>query len=273
MKPFHSWDELGWTGFPVSHSPTLDVVDVSVVLPCLNEEQSVAATVAEVRSALHDTGLRFEIIVVDNGSTDRSKWQARKAGASVVHERNRGYGSACRAGLEAATGRYVILGDADGTYDFSAIPDVVRLLDEGADMVLGNRLAGKLERGAMPWLHRRIGTPLISGLINSLFRTDVGDVNCGMRGIKKTVYGQLPIGSTGMEFASEMVVRAAQKGLQIAETPVNYRLRSGGTPKLRTWHDGWRHLKLVLGSWLDSERETLVNGASPISAAEFEPGV
>jgi glycosyltransferase involved in cell wall biosynthesis len=249
---------------------------VSVVLPCFNEEAAVGACVTEARKALQSLGVPHEVIVVDNGSTDASVARAVLAGARVVHEPGIGYGMACRSGLEAATGDYVVIGDADGTYDFSDIPRLITLLDEGVEFALGNRLAGEIAPGAMPWLHRRVGTPLVSGVINLLFRVEVGDVNCGLRAIKRSSYRRLDISATGMEFASEMVVQSAQQGLRIAETPVDYRVRLGGVPKLRTWSDGWRHLRLIIGSWARHSWERVSSGTGatliPATEPEFRPG-
>jgi glycosyltransferase involved in cell wall biosynthesis len=231
-------------------------VEVSVVLPCLNEEATVAGCVASIREVMDALAKPYEVIVVDNASSDRSAAIAGDAGARVVHESIPGYGSACRAGLAAAHGRHLVLGDADGTYDFSVVPQLISLLDGDADMVLGNRLAGQIEQGAMPWAHRRLGTPLLTGMVNLLFGVAIGDVNCGIRAITRSAYSRLDVDSTGMEFASEMVVRAAQNGLTLAETPVDYRRRRSGEAKLRTWSDGWRHLRLVLGSWMTSGRRS-----------------
>lgn len=230
-------------------TPGGDSIDVSVILPCLDEEASVVGCVTDAKETLDSLGVSYEVILVDNGSSDRSASRARLAGATVIQEAGRGYGHACRAGLDHARGRYLVVGDADGTYDFAAIPRLLQLLEDGADLALGNRLEGTLEKGAMPWLHRRVGTPLISGVINLFFDVGVGDVNCGLRAIRGSAYSSLDISAGGMEFASEMVVRAAEEGLVFAETPVDYHLRVGGEPKLRTWSDGWRHLRLVVTSW------------------------
>lgn len=235
-------------------SPEHGQIEISVILPCLNEEASVAACVESAREVLHLIGKPYEVIVVDNGSTDRSAAIAGAAGARVIREPVPGYGSACRAGLAAAHGRYLVLGDADGTYDFSEIPRLLARFEGEVDMVLGNRLQGQMEPGAMPWLHRRLGTPLLTGVVNVLFGSEVGDVNCGIRAMTRSAYAKLDIRSTGMEFASEMVVRMVQSGFTMEETPVAYRRRSGGEAKLRTWRDGWRHLRLVVGSWLSQRR-------------------
>ncbi|MGH8951059.1 MAG: glycosyltransferase family 2 protein [Acidimicrobiia bacterium] len=249
---------------PVEFMRGLDphAIEISVVLPCLNEEASVAQCVVSIQDVLDVVGKSYEVIVVDNGSSDHSAARAGIVGARVVHEPVAGYGSACRAGLDAAKGRHLVLGDADGTYDFSIVPQLVALLDEGADMVLGNRLQGNMEPGAMPWAHRRIGTPILTGFVNVLFGTDIGDVNCGIRAITRSAYSRLEVESTGMEFASEMVVRATQRDLCLAELPVDYRRRRSGEAKLRTWADGWRHLKLVAGSWLTRGRRTVA--AAPV---------
>jgi glycosyltransferase involved in cell wall biosynthesis len=242
-------------------------------MPCLNEEAAVAACVIEARDALDSLGVPYEVIVVDNGSRDASVARATRAGARVITEPEMGYGMACRAGLDVAQGDYLVIGDADGTYDFSSIPQLLGLLNEGADVVLGNRLAGEMEPGAMPWMHRRVGTPLISGLINILFGVGIADVNCGLRALRHSSYRVLDIASTGMEFASEMVVQSLQRGLHIAQTPVDYRIRAGGEPKLRTWSDGWRHLRLILKSWLRSTTDVApVASTNPVTPA-MEPAL
>ena len=229
-------------------------IEISVVLPCLNEEASVAECVATIHGVLDELGKPYEIIVADNGSTDASVQRAGAAGARVIHESVPGYGSACRAGLRAAHGRYVLWGDADGTYDFTSIPDLIALLEDGADVALGNRLTGDLEPGSMPWTHRRLGTPFLTGVVNVLFGAEIGDVNCGIRAISRSAYLKLDPKATGMEFASELLVKAIQNDLTIAQIPVPYRLRSGGEVKLRTFSDGWRHLRLVVRTWLGQGR-------------------
>jgi glycosyltransferase involved in cell wall biosynthesis len=229
-------------------------IEISVVLPCLNEAASVVECIASIQNVLDELGKPYEVIVADNGSTDASVQLAGAAGARVVHETVPGYGSACRAGLRAAHGRYVLWGDADGTYDFTSIPDLVALLEGGADVALGNRLAGDMEHGSMPWTHRRLGTPFLTGVVNVLFGADIGDINCGIRAITRSAYVKLDAQATGMEFASELLVKAIQHDLTIAQIPVPYRRRSGGEVKLRTFSDGWRHLRLVLRTWLGQGR-------------------
>jgi glycosyltransferase involved in cell wall biosynthesis len=229
-------------------------IEISVVLPCLNEEAAVAECIATIQGVLDDLGKPYEIIVADNGSTDNSVQLAGAAGARVVHETVPGYGSACRAGLRAAHGRYVLWGDADGTYDFTSIPDLIALLEAGADVALGNRLAGKMEPGSMPWTHRRLGTPFLTGAVNVLFGAEIGDINCGIRAVSRAAYLRLDPQATGMEFASELLVKAIQHDLTIDQIPVPYRRRSGGEVKLRTFSDGWRHLRLVVRTWLSQGR-------------------
>jgi glycosyltransferase involved in cell wall biosynthesis len=180
--------------------------------------------------------------------------RAGAAGARVVHEPVPGYGSACRAGLRAAHGRYLVWGDADGTYEFSSIPDLIELLEASADIALGNRLIGHMESGAMPWMHRRLGTPFLTGAVNLLFGAEIGDINCGIRAITRAAYAKLDPRATGMEFASELIVSAVQRDLTIAQVPVPYRRRLGGEVKLRTFSDGWRHLRLVVSTWVTEGR-------------------
>jgi glycosyltransferase involved in cell wall biosynthesis len=229
-------------------------VEVSIVMPCLNEASGIEFCIAEARAALDKLGVQGEVIVVDNGSTDDSVAIARAAGARVVHEPERGYGNACRRGFAEARGRYLVMGDSDGTYDFSAVPELIGLLEANADVALGNRLTGAMEAGSMPWTHRRLGTPFLTGVVNLLFGAEIGDVNCGLRGITRAAYQRLDPQANGMEFASEFLVKAIQHDLDIAQVPVPYRRRRGGEVKLRTISDGLRHLRLVLSIWLNQGR-------------------
>ncbi|MGI8715023.1 MAG: glycosyltransferase family 2 protein [Solirubrobacteraceae bacterium] len=221
-----------------------DGLVVSVVIPCLNEEQNIEACVAAAIGSLERNELRGEVIVVDNDSEDLSAQLAREAGATVVHEPRRGYGSAYLAGLAAAAGEFVVMADADLTYDFDDIPRFVERLRDGAELVMGDRM-DNIEPGAMPWLHRYIGNPILTGLLNVFFRTGVRDAHCGMRAIRREALPRLDLRTTGMEFASEMVVRAAKEGLVIDEVPIRYSPR-GGTSKLSSFRDGWRHLRYLL---------------------------
>jgi glycosyltransferase involved in cell wall biosynthesis len=217
---------------------------VSVVIPCLNEAQNIEACVAEARQALARMGVEGEVVVADNDSEDDSARLAERAGARVVIERRRGYGSAYLAGFAASHGRYIVMADADLTYDFKEIPRFVAALEEGAEMVIGDRM-DSIQPGAMPWLHRYVGNPLLTGLLNLLFRTGVKDAHCGMRALRREVLGRLDLRTTGMEFASEMVIRASKENLKIAEFPIEYHPR-GGESKLSSFRDGWRHLRFLL---------------------------
>jgi glycosyltransferase involved in cell wall biosynthesis len=217
---------------------------VSVVIPCLNEEENVERCVAAARETLERMGLDGEVLVVDNGSEDDSARLAAAAGARVVSEPRRGYGSAYLAGFAAARGRYIVMADADLTYDFGDIPRFVALLDEGAEMVIGDRM-DDIQPGAMPWLHRYVGNPVLTGLLNVLFKTGVKDAHCGMRALRRDALPRLDLRATGMEFASEMVVRASKEHLKIAEIPITYHPR-GGESKLSSFRDGWRHVRFLL---------------------------
>lgn len=217
---------------------------VSVVIPCLNEAEQISECVIAARRALEDAGLSGEVVVADNDSDDDSAELARKAGASVVEERHRGYGSAYLAGFAAARGKYIVMADADLTYDFAEIPRFVAALEQGAELVMGNRME-RILPGAMPWHHRYIGNPLLSGFLNLLYRAGVKDAHCGMRGLRRDALPRLDLHSTGMEFASEMVIRAVKEDLKISELDIDYHPRSGES-KLSSFRDGWRHLRLLL---------------------------
>jgi glycosyltransferase involved in cell wall biosynthesis len=217
---------------------------VSVVIPCLNEAANIERCVTAAREALAAMGVPGEVVVADNDSEDDSAALAQRAGARVVHEPRRGYGSAYLAGFAASRGRYIVMADADLTYDFNEIPRFVAALDEGAQMVIGDRM-DNIQPGAMPWLHRYVGNPVLTGLLNLFFDTGIKDAHCGMRALRRDVLEQLDLRTTGMEFASEMVIRAAKENLQIAEFPIEYHPR-GGESKLSSFRDGWRHLRFLL---------------------------
>lgn len=217
---------------------------VSVVIPCLNEEENIEECVVAARTAMDQAGIDGEVIVADNASEDGSARLAEAAGARVVLEPRRGYGSAYMAGFAAARGKYIVMGDADLTYDFDEIPRFVEYLDGGADLVMGDRM-DNIQPGAMPWLHRYVGNPLLSGFLNLLYRTGVRDAHCGMRAVRRSKLEVLDLRTPGMEFASEMVIRAAKRGLVIEQFPIDYHPR-GGESKLSTWRDGWRHLRFLL---------------------------
>jgi glycosyltransferase involved in cell wall biosynthesis len=222
----------------------ISTLEVSVVIPCLNEAAAIEACVLAARRALDEGGYEGEVVVVDNGSTDGSGGLAEAAGARVIEEPRRGYGNAYLAGLAAARGRYIVMLDADLTYDAAELPKFVRALEDGGDMVIGNRMES-IRPGAMPWLHRHIGNPALSGLANRLFRTEVRDMLCGMRALRREVLPELDLRTTGMELASEMVIRAVKSGLEIRQFPIEYHPRAGES-KLSTFRDGWRYLRFLL---------------------------
>jgi glycosyltransferase involved in cell wall biosynthesis len=235
------------TSTPAEAAPTTPGAErlrVSVVIPCLNEEENIEACVASALTAMQAANISGEVVVADNDSEDRSAELAAAAGARVVHEPRRGYGSAYLAGFAAARGEYIIMGDADLTYDFDEIPHFVEKLDEGAELVMGDRMKN-IHPGAMPWHHRYIGNPVLTGILNGFFRTGVSDAHCGMRALRRDVLPRLDLRTTGMEFASEMVIRASKEKLRIAEFPIEYHPR-GGESKLSSWRDGWRHLRFLL---------------------------
>jgi glycosyltransferase involved in cell wall biosynthesis len=217
---------------------------VSVVIPCLNEAASIERCVVLAREVLVDHEIPGEVVVVDNGSTDGSAELAAGAGARVVHEQRRGYGSAYLAGFQAARGTYIVMADADLTYDFNDIPRFIEHLEGGAELVMGDRM-DNIKPGAMPWLHRYIGNPVLTGTLNLFFRTGVKDAHCGMRAIRRDVLPRLDLQTTGMEFASEMVIRASKENLAIDQIPIEYHPREGES-KLSSFRDGWRHLRFLL---------------------------
>jgi glycosyltransferase involved in cell wall biosynthesis len=221
-----------------------DELTLSVVIPCLNEEENITQVVTIVREVLEREGIEGEVIVADNDSDDRSAELAAAAGARVVHEPRRGYGSAYLAGFAAARGRYIVMGDADLTYDFNDIPRFLGELESGADLVMGDRM-DNIQPGAMPWLHRYVGNPVLSGVLNLFFKTGIRDAHCGMRGLRRQILPRLDLRTPGMEFASEMVIRASKERLEIREFPIHYHPR-GGESKLSSFRDGWRHLRFLL---------------------------
>ena len=197
------------------------------MIPCLNEEEGVGAVVRAAWQGIERLGRSGEVIVVDNGSTDDSVQVAEREGATVVHESQRGYGSAYLAGLAAASGTVIVIGDADGTYDFSNLDPFMAEIDKGADMVLGSRLRGHIYPGAMPWLHRHVGNPILTRLINRFFGLRVSDAYCGMRMFRRSALPKLELQATGMEFALEMILKSAKRGLVMAEVPIDYHARAG----------------------------------------------
>lgn len=226
---------------------TMLPVEVSVVIPCLNEANSLAFCVDKAMSAFRASGLSGEVIVADNGSTDGSIQVAEEHGARLVRVPERGYGAALQAGIAAARGPFIIMGDADDSYDFTDVPRFVEKLREGYEMVMGNRFQGGIRTGAMPPLHKYFGNPGLTALLNLMFRAGIGDSYCGMRGFTRALYDRLDVRSTGMEFALEMVIKSAQIGARISEIPIIlWPDKRGRPPHLRSFRDGWRSLRFML---------------------------
>ncbi len=220
---------------------------LSIVMPCLNEAETLATCIEKAKLFLKANDVIGEIIIADNGSTDGSQAIAERAGARVVHIESKGYGSAIMGGIEAAQGELIIMGDADDSYDFSDLQDFVNALDEDYDLVMGNRFQGGIMPGAMPFLHRYLGNPVLSWLARLFFNSAIRDFHCGLRGFRKEAILSLNLQTTGMEFASEMIVKATMKGLKVKEVPtVLYPDGRTRPPHLRTWADGWRHLRFLL---------------------------
>lgn len=222
-------------------------IELTLLMPCLNEAETLAVCIGKAQAFLERAGIAGEVLIADNGSTDGSQAIATRLGARVVPVEQKGYGAALLGGIASAHGRYIIMGDADDSYDFSALDAFVERLRGGADLVMGNRFSGGIEPGAMPPLHRYLGNPVLSFIGRLFFRIEAGDFHCGLRGFNAQAIRDLDLQTTGMEFASEMVVRSALAGLRIEEVPTT--LKPDGRsrpPHLRTWRDGWRHLKFLL---------------------------
>jgi glycosyltransferase involved in cell wall biosynthesis len=216
-------------------------------MPCLDEAETLSGCIEKVQGIFRDHHIAGEIIVADNGSTDDSSSIARQMGARLISVKQKGYGNALRHGIESSRGKYVITGDADASHDLSQIPLFLAKLREGYDLVIGNRFQGAIKAGAMPPLHRYLGTPVLTHVGKLLFRSPCGDQQCGFRGFSRAAFSKMNLRSTGMEFASEVVMKASCLRLRIAEVPTT-QFRAGrlGPPHLRTWRDGWRHLRLML---------------------------
>jgi glycosyltransferase involved in cell wall biosynthesis len=230
-----------------SHPTDASALELSVVLPCLNESRTLETCIQKAQVIIQRLGIQGEIIVADNGSTDGSQALAEQLGARVIQITERGYGNALRGGIAAARGRFVIMGDSDDSYDFTQLGDFVDKLNEGYDLVMGNRFQGGIRPGAMPFLHRFLGNPVLSWLGRLFFGCPVGDFQCGLRGFSKEAIDRLELQTTGMEFSTEMVVKATLFDLKIIEIPTT--LSPDGRdrpPHLRTWRDGWRYLRFLL---------------------------
>ena len=226
--------------------------EISVVIPCLNEEEAVGKVVDQALEGIRRSGRTGEVIVVDNASTDRSAEVAAEHGATVVREERPGYGSAYLAGLAVAQGDFIVMGDADETYPMQDLAPFVERLAEGDDLVMGSRFEGTIHGEAMPWLNRHVGNPILTGLLNVLFGVKISDAHCGMRAVRKDALPTLDLHSTGMEFASEMVFKAFRRKLRVSEIPIDYYPRVGES-KLNRFGDAWRHVKFMLlysPSWL-----------------------
>jgi glycosyltransferase involved in cell wall biosynthesis len=228
----------------------MNPVETSVVIPCLNEELTIGTCVRKCHEAFRRHSIDGEVVVVDNGSADNTARVAGEANARVVSHGIRGYGSALMRGITEARGNFVIMADGDNTYDFSDIPAFLGLLRDGADLVMGSRFRGTIGPDAMPWLHRYVGTPFLTAVLNVLYRTRISDINCGMRAFTKKTVKVLRLECPGMEFAAEMLMKAASLRLRIEEIPVHYFASvPERKPHVRTFRDGWRHLRFMLVSF------------------------
>lgn len=221
--------------------------EISIVMPCLNEAETLAVCIEKARDFLEKNQIQGEIIIADNGSQDGSQAIAIKCGAIVVETQKKGYGEALKAGFEKASGQFIIMADADNSYDFSALSAFVEKLRSGSDLVIGNRFKGGIQKNAMPFLHRYIGNPVLSFLGRLFFNSSIGDFHCGLRGFSAEAYQKLNLTTSGMEFASEMIVKAHLMNLKITEVPtILYKDGRSRKPHLKTWSDGWRHLRFLL---------------------------
>lgn len=222
-----------------------ETIEVSVVMPCLNEQETIAACITKAQRTLESLGIHGEIVVADNDSSDDSVIIAESLGAKIVHQPTRGYGAAYLAGISTAQGQYIIMGDSDDTYDFTDLERFIAPLRDGYDLVIGNRFKGQILPGAMPWARRYIGNPILSGILRLLFRTPISDSHCGMRSFTSEAYKRMALQTTGMEFASEMVVKAVEVNLKIREIPITYHPRAGES-KLNAVRDAARHMRFML---------------------------
>lgn len=223
------------------------IKDLTIVMPCLNEAETLATCIQKANTFFEKKGINGEVIIADNGSTDGSQEIAHNQGARVINVSNKGYGNALMGGFEAAEGKYIIMGDADDSYDFSNLNLFVDQLEKGNDFVIGNRFKGGIKKNAMPFLHRYLGNPVLSFLGRLFFKSKIGDFHCGLRGFSKDAYSRMNLTTTGMEFASEMIVKAHLLNFKIVEVPtILYQDGRSRKPHLKTWTDGWRHLRFLL---------------------------
>lgn len=235
----------------------MDYYDLSVVIPCLNEEETIALCISKCFDAFETFGINGEVIVSDNGSLDKSIEISNSLGTKVYSCIDKGYGAALRNGFNEAKGKYILMADADNSYDFNQIGDFYMKIQEGYDMVIGTRLKGKIHKGAMPVLHRYLGTPVLTSLVNLFWGLKISDSQCGMRIFKKESFDKIQFESSGMEFATELLIRAAKDKWKIAEIPIEFS-KDGRSrkPHLRPWRDGFRHLKLIIESKLIDHKST-----------------
>ena len=251
-------------------------LELSVVMPCLNERETVGACIRKAMATLHESAIAGEVIVADNGSTDGSVEIAQAEGARIIHVAERGYGNTLKGGILAARSQYVLMADSDDSYDFSHIPQFLEQLRAGSDLVMGNRRRGGIAKQAMPPLHRYLGNPVLTGIGKLFFRSPCGDFHCGMRAFRKSSFQRMDVRSTGMEFASEMVVKASLLRMKVSEVPTT--LSPDGRsrpPHLRTWRDGWRHLRFLLmysPRWLFLYPGTLLIVLGLLGCAVLLPG-
>ena len=229
-------------------------IEISVVMPCLNEAETLGICIEKAQSTLKSLDIMGEVIIADNGSTDDSVAIAQNLGTHVVHQQTRGYGAAYLAGFAAAKGQYIVMGDSDDTYDFTDIERFITPLQQGFDFVIGNRFKGEILHGAMPWANRYIGNPILSGMLRLLFRTNISDSHCGMRSFTAAAYKQMDMKTTGMEFASEMVIKAVEAKLKVQEIPITYHPRAGDS-KLNGIRDAARHIHFMLKHKVTPHRE------------------
>jgi len=225
----------------------MESCELTILMPCLNEAETLESCIKKAKMFLHKEKIHGEVLIADNGSTDGSREIAQQLGARVISVQTRGYGAALKSGIQQAYGRYIIMGDADDSYDFLNLNPFILKLREGNDLVMGNRFKGGIKHGAMPMLNRYLGNPVLSYLGRVFFKSNIGDFHCGLRGFKRDAFQQLDLQGNGMEFASEMVVKATLKKLHITEVPIQlFRDGRSRRPHLRPWRDGWRHLRLLL---------------------------
>ena len=251
--------------------------EVSIVIPCLNEAETLARVIRKALAGFERMGVAGEVVVADNGSSDGSQQIAVDEGARLVHVPQRGYGAALHGGISAAYGEFVVMGDADDSYDLGSIDEFLTHLRAGADLVMGNRFAGRIMPNAMPWLHKWLGNPVLSWLGRVLFNSTVGDFHCGLRAFRKSAWEAIALQTSGMEYASEMVIKAAIFGQRIVEVPITlYKDGRSRPPHLRTWRDGWRHLRFMLAyapNWVFFFPGALMSIIGALTVIWLVPGV